>query len=85
MQLLPLAFADGEDSTKSDICILPICVFMTDFEKGYFAPTEIQGSEQPADLLTKHVPRDVMRKDMTFSGLTSEVGRAESAPTIDDK
>ena len=53
--------------------------------KGDFALTKVLGSDNPADLLTKHVPRDVMRKHMTFIGLSSEIGRAESAPTIDHK
>ena len=50
-----------------------------------FALTKVLGADNPADLLTKHVPRDVMRKHMEFIGLKSEVGRAQSAPTIDHK
>ena len=49
--------------------------------KGDFKLTKIPGAENPADLLTKHVPKDVMLKHMAFMGLTSEGGRASSAPT----
>ena len=40
------------------------------------------GADNPADLLTKQMPRDVMRKHMIKIGLVSEDGRAASAPTI---
>ena len=85
MQLLLLAFADVEDSAKSGMCILPICGFRSDFEMETLLSQRSWDQKNQADLLTKHVPRDVMRKHMTFIGLTSEVGRAESAPTIDHK
>ena len=44
--------------------------------KGDFRLTKVPGSENPADILTKHVPRDVMRKHMTSLGLVVEEGRA---------
>ena len=47
-----------------------------------FALTKIPGLENPADLLTKHVPREVMQKHMAFLGLCAEDGRASSAPTL---
>ena len=50
-----------------------------------FDLTKVLGTDNPADLLTKHVPRDIMRKHMEFMGLVSEGGRAASAPTIDHK
>lgn len=50
--------------------------------KGDFKLTKIPGAENPADLLTKHVPKDVMLKHMAFMGLASEEGRAASAPTL---
>ena len=34
-----------------------------------FALTKVLGADNPADLLTKHVPRDVMRKHMELVGL----------------
>ena len=53
--------------------------------KGDFRLTKVPGSENPADILTKHVPRDVMKKHMTALGLVVEEGRALSAPTIEHK
>ena len=50
-----------------------------------FRLTKVLGVDNPADLLTKHVPRDTMRKHMEAIGLVSEGGRAASAPTIDHK
>jgi hypothetical protein len=50
--------------------------------RGDFTLSKIPGSENPADLLTKHVPREVMVKHMTFLGLLAEEGRAASAPTL---
>ena len=50
--------------------------------KGDFKLTKIPGAENPAGLLTKHVPKDVMLKHMAFMGLASEEGRAASAPTL---
>ena len=50
--------------------------------RGDFRLTQIPGSENPADLLTKHVPKDIMLKHMAFLGLKSEAGRAGSAPTL---
>ena len=50
--------------------------------KGDFLLTKIPGSENPADLLTKHVPREIMIKHMDFIGLRAEEGRAASAPTL---
>ena len=50
--------------------------------RGDFRLTKIPGSENPADLLTKHVPKDIMLKHMAFLGLKSEAGRAGSAPTL---
>ena len=50
--------------------------------KGDFRLTKIPGADNPADILTKHVPRDILVKHMAFMGLTAEGGRAESAPTL---
>ena len=50
--------------------------------KGDFRLTKIPGADNPADILTKHVPRDILMKHMAFMGLTAEGGRAESAPTL---
>ena len=50
--------------------------------KGDFKLTKIPGADNPSDILTKHVPRDVLMKHMAFMGLTSEGGRAGSAPTL---
>ena len=50
--------------------------------KGGFKLTKIPGADNPADILTKHVPRVVLRKHMAFMGLSAEGGRAGSAPTL---
>ena len=47
-----------------------------------FALDKIAGCDNPADMLTKHVSKDLMRKDMTALGLIYEDGRADSAPTL---
>ena len=47
-----------------------------------FSLTKIPGSSNPADILTKHVSRDIMRQHMELMGLIAETGRAQSAPTI---
>ena len=51
-------------------------------KRGEFSLTKIAGSENPADLLTKHVPRDTMIEHMKKMGIASESGRAESAPSL---
>ena len=51
-------------------------------KKGDFKLTKVLGSENPADLLTKHVPRETMSKHMEFLGLIAEEGRPMSAPTL---
>ena len=50
--------------------------------KGDFILDKIAGAENPADMLTKHVPREVLQKHMANLGLFLEDGRAESAPSI---
>ena len=50
-------------------------------QKGDSALTKVAGSDNPADILTKHVPRDVMTRHMKFMGLWPEDGRAALAPT----
>ena len=50
--------------------------------RGDFALTKVPGSDNPADILTKHVPRDVMNRHMKFMGIGPEEGRASSAPTL---
>ena len=47
-----------------------------------FSLTKVPGSSNPANILTKHVSRDIMRQHMEFMGLIAETGRAQSAPTI---
>ena len=38
----------------------------------------VLGTEKPADLLTKHLPRETMAKHLSFSGLIVRDGRAEA-------
>ena len=44
---------------------------------------KVPGSENPADMLTKHVDRSLLHKHMSKLGLHLEGGRADSAPNID--
>ena len=50
--------------------------------KGDFKLEKIAGAENPADMLTKHVARDLLQKHMVTLGLFLEDGRADSAPEI---
>ena len=50
--------------------------------RGDFALTKIPGNDNPADMLTKHVSRDIMLRHMETIGIKSESGRASSAPTL---
>ena len=53
--------------------------------RGDFKLTKIPGAENPADMLTKHVARDVMHRHMRKIGVSAETGRAQSAPTIEHR
>ena len=44
---------------------------------------KVLGANNPADILTKYVPRDALEKHVEFMGCHYEDGRAASAPTID--
>ena len=50
--------------------------------KGDFKLEKIAGAENPADMLTKHVARDLLQKHMATFRLYLEEGRADSAPEI---
>ena len=52
-------------------------------KKKDFALKKVAGSDNPADILTKHVDKVLMQRHMKTLGLRLEGGRAESAPTID--
>ena len=47
-----------------------------------FALCKVLGSENPADMMTKHVSRETIEKHMKKCGLFWEDGRAESAPVL---
>ena len=47
-----------------------------------FSLTKVLGADNPADILTKHVPKDILMKHMRFIGIRAEAGRAASAPTL---
>ena len=53
--------------------------------RGDFKLTKVLGTENPADMLTKHISRDVMLRHMERVGIYAESGRAKSAPTIEHK
>ena len=50
---------------------------------GDFKLTKVAGVDNPADILTKHVTRDILRRHMDMMGLRPEDGRATSAPTLE--
>ena len=50
--------------------------------KGDFRLEKILGADNPSDMLTKHVTKDLISKHMATIGLTYEDGRADSAPAI---
>jgi hypothetical protein len=50
--------------------------------KGDFDLQKILGTENPSDMLTKHVTKDIIEKHMVTLGLSYEEGRADSAPSI---
>jgi hypothetical protein len=51
-------------------------------KRGDFTLTKVAGADNPADLLTKHVSRELMVKHMAAMGIYGESGRAGSAPTL---
>ena len=53
--------------------------------RGHFKLMKVLGSENPADLLTKHISKDVMMRHMERIGISAESGRARSAPTIEHR
>ena len=51
-------------------------------KRGDFLLSKIAGSENPADILTKHVSRDLLAKHMAAMNISAEHGRASSAPSL---
>ena len=41
---------------------------------------KVAGNDNPADMLTEHLARDVLDKHLTFAGMERKSGRADSAP-----
>ena len=50
---------------------------------GDFRIEKVAGSDNPADILTKHIDRPLLRKHLLQLGLHAEGGRADLAPTLD--
>ena len=50
--------------------------------RGGVSLTKVAGSDSPADILTKHVHKDVMMKHMSLMGIYAEARRASSVPTL---
>ena len=48
-----------------------------------FTLSKVAGTDNPADMLTKYVERNLIDKHVKFAGMRLETGRAESAPTIE--
>ena len=51
-------------------------------KRGDFVLSKVAGADNPADLLTKHVSRDLLVKHMDAMGMCPESGRPGSAPTL---
>ena len=51
--------------------------------RGDFQLLKVQGHDNAADVLTKHVDRATLERHMAGLGLREEQGRAQSAPTLD--
>ena len=51
-------------------------------QRKYLTLTKVPGAENPADILTNHVPKDILMKHMRTIGMRAENGRAASAPTL---
>ena len=51
-------------------------------KRGDFSLSKIAGADNPADLLTKHVSRELLVKHMAAMGICREDGRAASAPEL---
>ena len=79
------AFAGDVASARYDIYMSPISGYKIGSKKGDFKLSKVAGSDNPADILTKHVSRDIMMKHMTKMGLVVEDGRAKSAPSLQHK
>ena len=47
---------------------------------GAVSLVKILGTENPADLMTKYVPRDLLDKSLTTMRMATRSGRAEAAP-----
>ena len=45
---------------------------------------KVAGSDNPADMLTKHRARETLDKHLDFAGMKRQAGRAETAPTINN-
>ena len=45
--------------------------------------SKVDGASNPADMLTKHIPRPLLEKHMRSMSLKLDHGRAESAPNVD--
>ena len=60
----------------ADLCI------QDRLKKKDFALHKVLGTENPADIMTKHVGRVLLSKHMQALGLEEESGRASSAPSI---
>ena len=51
-------------------------------KRGDFMLSKIAGADNPADILTKHVSRELLVKHMAAMGIACEAGCAASAPSL---
>ena len=47
---------------------------------GAVSLVKVLGAENPADLMTKYVPRDILEKALATMRMSAKAGRAEVAP-----
>ena len=63
--------------------MLRIVGYTNVYEQNMFSLTQIPGASNPADILTKHVPRELLERHLKTMNVVEDYGRAASAPTID--
>ena len=51
-------------------------------KRGDFSLSKIAGADNPADILTEHVSRELLVNHMASMGIAYEAGRAASAPSL---
>ena len=71
-------------SEKSAICTHLIYGFRIACDPATSKSRKVLGTMNPADVLTKHVDRKTLERHLLAMGVIEDLGRAASAPTIED-